>query len=79
MLFFTYNQQVKTVTVAIGTLAKLDPKLSECQSLILAPTRELAQQIEKVVISSVTTRYRCTRRYLSYPPGRCPCICRPCV
>jgi len=43
--------QGKTATFAIGTLAKLDPKLRECQSLILAPTRELAQQIQKVVIA----------------------------
>merc|ERR1712194_322295 len=41
----------KTATFAIGTLGKLDPKLRECQSLILAPTRELAQQIQKVVIA----------------------------
>jgi len=41
----------KTATFAIGTLAKLDPKLRECQSLILAPTRELAQQIQKVVLA----------------------------
>jgi len=41
----------KTATFAIGTLAKLDNKLRECQSLILAPTRELAQQIQKVVIA----------------------------
>jgi len=41
----------KTATFAVGTLAKLDPKLRECQSLILAPTRELAQQIQKVVIA----------------------------
>lgn len=41
----------KTATFAIGTLGKLDLKLRECQSLILAPTRELAQQIQKVVIA----------------------------
>jgi translation initiation factor 4A len=41
----------KTATFAIGTLAKLDTQLRECQSLILAPTRELAQQIQKVVIA----------------------------
>jgi len=41
----------KTATFAIGTLAKLDCQLRECQSLILAPTRELAQQIQKVVIA----------------------------
>jgi translation initiation factor 4A len=39
----------KTATFAIGTLAKLDPSKKECQALILAPTRELAQQIQKVV------------------------------
>mmetsp|Transcript_1021 Transcript_1021/g.1572 ORF Transcript_1021/g.1572 Transcript_1021/m.1572 type:complete len:411 (-) Transcript_1021:118-1350(-) len=41
----------KTATFAIGTLSTLDNKLKECQSLILAPTRELAQQIQKVVIA----------------------------
>jgi len=41
----------KTATFAIGTLAKLDPKLRQCQSLILAPTRELAQQIQRVVMA----------------------------
>ena len=30
-------------------MAKLDPKLRQCQALILAPTRELAQQIQKDV------------------------------
>lgn len=41
----------KTATFAIGTLAKLDPGTKQCQSLILAPTRELAQQIQKVVLA----------------------------
>lgn len=41
----------KTATFAIGTLAKIDPKQRDCQSLILAPTRELAQQIQKVVLA----------------------------
>jgi len=41
----------KTATFAIGTLARLDPALHECQALILAPTRELAQQISKVVLA----------------------------
>jgi len=41
----------KTATFAIGTLSTLDNKLKECQSLILAPTRELAQQIQKVVVA----------------------------
>jgi translation initiation factor 4A len=43
--------QGKTATFAIGTLAKLDPKVKECQALILAPTRELAVQIQRVVLA----------------------------
>jgi len=39
----------KTATFTIGILQKIDFKLHECQALILAPTRELAQQIQKVV------------------------------
>jgi len=39
----------KTATFAIGTLTTLDPKSTPCQSLILAPTRELARQIRDVV------------------------------
>lgn len=32
-------------------LQKIDPNLKACQALILAPTRELAQQIQKVVVA----------------------------
>eukprot|EP00276_Gloeochaete_wittrockiana_P013676 CAMPEP_0184331144 /NCGR_PEP_ID=MMETSP1089-20130417/448_1 /TAXON_ID=38269 ORGANISM="Gloeochaete wittrockiana, Strain SAG46.84" /NCGR_SAMPLE_ID=MMETSP1089 /ASSEMBLY_ACC=CAM_ASM_000445 /LENGTH=392 /DNA_ID=CAMNT_0026653855 /DNA_START=65 /DNA_END=1243 /DNA_ORIENTATION=+ len=39
----------KTATFTIGALQQLDFTLRECQALILAPTRELAQQIQKVV------------------------------
>ncbi len=43
----------KTATFAIAVLQKLDLDLDleskGCQALILAPTRELAQQIQKVV------------------------------
>lgn len=39
----------KTATFTIGILQQLDLSLNECQGLILAPTRELAQQIQKVV------------------------------
>jgi translation initiation factor 4A len=38
----------KTATFAIGILQRLDVELKECQALVLAPTRELAQQIVKV-------------------------------
>jgi translation initiation factor 4A len=39
----------KTATFTIGILQQLDLELLDCQALILAPTRELAQQIQKVV------------------------------
>ena len=38
----------KTATFAISVLESLDVNDKACQSLILAPTRELAQQIQKV-------------------------------
>jgi len=41
----------KTATFTIGILERIDYSLLECQALILAPTRELAQQIQKVVIA----------------------------
>ncbi|GMH43853.1 hypothetical protein BSKO_11787 [Bryopsis sp. KO-2023] len=39
----------KTATFCAGVLNGLDYGLEECQALVLAPTRELAQQIEKVM------------------------------
>jgi len=41
----------KTATFTIGILQQLDFGLNECQALVLAPTRELAQQIQKVVLA----------------------------
>jgi len=41
----------KTATFTIGILQQLDMGLKECQALILAPTRELAQQIQRVVMA----------------------------
>jgi len=41
----------KTATFTIGILQQLDMSLKECQALILAPTRELAQQIQRVVLA----------------------------
>jgi translation initiation factor 4A len=41
----------KTATFSISVLQKIDPSLKACQALILAPTRELAQQIQKVVVA----------------------------
>ena len=39
----------KTATFTIGALQRIDEKLTDVQTLILAPTRELAKQIHKVV------------------------------
>jgi len=39
----------KTATFSIGILQQIDLSVQDCQALILAPTRELAQQIQKVV------------------------------
>mmetsp|Transcript_29033 Transcript_29033/g.64221 ORF Transcript_29033/g.64221 Transcript_29033/m.64221 type:complete len:394 (+) Transcript_29033:79-1260(+) len=41
----------KTATFVIGSLARVDFRLRECQTLILAPTRELADQTNKVVLA----------------------------
>lgn len=39
----------KTATFSIGVLQLIDPKSPYCQAIVLAPTRELAQQINKVI------------------------------
>lgn len=39
----------KTATFCSGVFNQLDYELLECQALVLAPTRKLAQQIEKVM------------------------------
>lgn len=41
----------KTATFAISLLQQIDPNIQGTQSLVLAPTRELAQQIIKVVMA----------------------------
>ena len=41
----------KTATFSVAALQKVDPSIKACQALILAPTRELAQQIQKVVVA----------------------------
>uniref|UniRef100_A0A674MSX9 RNA helicase n=1 Tax=Takifugu rubripes TaxID=31033 RepID=A0A674MSX9_TAKRU len=41
----------KTATFVISILQRIDMSLKETQALILAPTRELAQQIHKVVMA----------------------------
>lgn len=41
----------KTATFAISALQKLDLKKKDCQALIISPTRELAQQTQKVIES----------------------------
>merc|ERR1712048_962315 len=41
----------KTATFVIGCLQRIDNNLKACQALILAPTRELANQIQKVALA----------------------------
>ena len=41
----------KTGTFSIGTLQRIDESLKACQAIIIAPTRELAQQIDFVISS----------------------------
>ena len=41
----------KTATFSISILQQIDTKNASCQALVLAPTRELAQQIQKVVMA----------------------------
>jgi translation initiation factor 4A len=41
----------KTATFVIGCLQRIDYGLDACQALILAPTRELANQIQKVALA----------------------------
>ena len=38
----------KTATFSISILQTIDTSIRECQALVLAPTRELAMQIQKV-------------------------------
>jgi translation initiation factor 4A len=40
----------KTATFSISVLQTVDVSRRECQALVLAPTRELAQQIQKVMV-----------------------------
>jgi translation initiation factor 4A len=40
----------KTATFAISILQVIDPEAPRCQALVLAPTRELAQQIQRVIM-----------------------------
>jgi len=41
----------KTATFVIGCLQRIDVNVRACQALILAPTRELANQIQKVALA----------------------------
>lgn len=41
----------KTATFVIGILQRIDMRVNACQALILAPTRELANQIQKVALA----------------------------
>ena len=52
----------KTATFSIALLQQIDLSLRECQALVLAPTRELAQQIQKVGLVQIVL-------YTGFPPS----------
>merc|ERR1739847_112202 len=52
----------KTATFSISILEKIDINARDCQALILAPTRELAQQIQKVVMALDYMGVQCLHR-----------------
>lgn len=39
----------KTATFAVSILQNIDLSVKECQALVLAPTRELAQQVRQLL------------------------------
>lgn len=41
----------KTATFSVSVLQRIDETSPECQALVMAPTRELAQQIQKVMLA----------------------------
>ncbi|KAH8916639.1 DEAD-domain-containing protein [Atractiella rhizophila] len=41
----------KTATFSISILQQIDVSIRQCQALVLVPTRELAQQIQKVLVA----------------------------
>jgi translation initiation factor 4A len=41
----------KTATFAVSVLQRIDKSSAECQALIMAPTRELAQQVFVLVLN----------------------------
>ncbi|CAF1264016.1 unnamed protein product [Adineta ricciae] len=46
-----YSGSGKTSSYVISVLQRIDPEIKDCQALILAPTRELAQSINYVISS----------------------------
>lgn len=58
--YMVYLGTGKTATFSISILQQIDPALNECQALILAPTRELAQQVRFVsfVVNSDILQFR---------------------
>lgn len=50
-LYFIISGTGKTATFSIAILQTIDTEVRGCQALVLAPTRELATQIQKVVVA----------------------------
>ena len=65
----------KTATFSIAILEKIDTGLRECQALILAPTRELAQQIQKVNLECILSS--CNQHHTQYQSQHVATSIRP--
>jgi ATP-dependent RNA helicase DDX19/DBP5 len=46
----------KTVAFGVGLLTRIDPTVHSCQALVLAPTRELADQIARLALMKLAAR-----------------------
>ena len=70
----------KTATFAVSILQQLEVSKKDCQALVLAPTRELAQQIQKVPQNALPVFVHmfcsCTESVgVVYKNCQCVCVC----
>lgn len=70
MYFCQFIGTGKTATFSISILQQIDTSIKECQALILAPTRELAQQVSNIygdlleILVSTNVTFYISREYI---------------